>query len=377
MIEDNKIWDDETEDSDESAGVNEAPFDPKLIQVYPKSLVMDLLIRRIRSGALDLHPDFQRSSGVWTKTKQSRLIESLLIRIPIPSFYFDASRDDHWLVVDGLQRLSTVYDFVCGKLKLVNLEFLHNFEGLTYAQLPPQFQMRIDEAEVSCYLIMPGTPLRVKFDIFRRINTGGVQLSQQEIRHALNIGPCTELIRVMAESPEFIRATDGKLSRQRMADRECALRYLVFSTQSHEEYQRKDFNLFLCDFMSDFNRQYAGQDPTAGALREIVERFRAVMSFAHELFGKLAFRKVRSLDDPQRAVNKALFEAWSVNLSELNALERDVLIGRKKDLMDSLILRLNEDEDFLKSVSQGTGDVAMVHKRFRTVQDIIREVMYA
>lgn len=374
-METDSIWEEETEESDETS--NEVPFDPSLIQIYPKPLLLDLMMRRIRQGALDLHPDFQRAAGVWTKTKQSRLIESLLIRIPIPSFYFDASVEDHWLVVDGLQRLSAIHDFISGRLKLVNLEFLHDFEGLTYAQLPPTFQMRIDETELVCYLIMPGTPLRVKFDIFRRINTGGVPLSQQEIRHALNIGPCTDLIKAMAETEEFVLATGGRLSQLRMADRECALRYLVFSDLDPATYSKKDFNLFLCDYMTEFNRKYRGVTMDSPEMRRMIDAFRATMTFAHDVFGDLAFRKVQSLNDSRRAINKALFEAWSVAFAKLDGEWRDRVLARKQRLVECFIDRLNTDALFLKSVSTGTGDVAMVHTRFRVVGELITEAINA
>ena len=375
-MQDNEIWNSEVEESDEISGRNETPFDPREIQIYPKTLVLALLIRRIKSKMLDLHPDFQRNSGVWSKTKQSRLIESLMIRIPLPSFYFDASQENHWLVVDGLQRLSTIYDFVIGKFKLNNLEFLHEFEGLTYDRLPSVFQMRIDEAEVTSYLIMPGTPRRVKFDIFRRINTGGKQLSAQEIRHALNLGVVTDMIKFMAETPEFVEATDGKLSSLRMADRECALRYLAFLTLTPEAYQRKDFDLFLCDFMSDFNEQHQGASIEMGELGEIIGKFRETMAFAKQLLGEYAFRKVRTVGEVPQVINKALFEAWSVNLANLHPFDRDLLLNRRDELLRKFVARLNSDEEFLQSVSQGTGDVLMVRKRFNTIRDLLREVEY-
>lgn len=82
------------------------PFDPTLIRVETKPLSMDLLISRIKNKEIDLMPDFQRKAGIWSDAAQSRLIESMLIRIPLPAFYMDASDEDEWLVVDGLQRLT-------------------------------------------------------------------------------------------------------------------------------------------------------------------------------------------------------------------------------------------------------------------------------
>ena len=374
-----EIAEEEEEDiSSESEECSDAPFDPRSVNVYSKSQVINLLVRRIKTGALDLHPDFQRSAGIWNKVKQSRLIESLLIKIPIPSLYFDASDDSHWLVIDGLQRLSTIDDFVNDRFRLTKLEFLHDLEGLTYSQLPAIYQMRIDETEVTSYLVMPGTPLRVKFDIFRRINTGGVPLSQQEIRHALNMGPCTDLLKEMTESDAFRNVVGGGISDVRMADRECALRYLVFSDLTPEAYKRNDFNMFLCEYMESFNALHKGQKMNDDQMSAILVGFEHAMTLAEELFGESAFRLLDANGHlVSKRVNKALFEAWSVNLSKLDDLSKDILRENKGNLVSAFAQSLAGNIEFYKSVAQATGSVSAVHTRFSVVKSIIDEVVYA
>lgn len=384
MSEVDEIYQEMAEEEDldgtaaESGECLESPFDPRSVNVYSKSQVVNLLVRRIRAGGLDLHPDFQRSAGIWNKVRQSRLIESLLIKIPIPSLYFDASNDDHWLVIDGLQRLSTIFRFANDEFKLTKLEFLHELEGLTYSQLPTNYQMRIDETEVTSYLIMPGTPLRVKFDIFRRINTGGVPLSPQEIRHALNMGPCAELLKAMVETDAFKNAVHGGVSALRMADRECALRYLTFSDLTPDAYVRNDFNMFLCDYMEKFNVTHKGQDLGDSQMVGFLSDFEETMSFARELFGDRAFCLLDKEGNPSgKRVNKALFEAWAVNLRALDAFSRDLLRSGRDALIRKFSAVLASDMDFYKSVAQATGSVAAVHMRFSVVQGIIDEVVYA
>lgn len=368
---------DESIDDDSENGTRiDEPFNPAFIQVQPKTTVLDLLMRRIKSKAIELHPDFQRNEGVWSKVARSRLIESLLIRIPIPAFYFDASDDDRWLVIDGLQRLSTIRDFVNGELKLTGLEFLHNMEGKTYSQLPPSLQRRIDETEVVCYIILPGTPPRVKFDIFRRINTGGEPLSPQEIRHALNMGICTDLLRFLSECETFKLATMNGIQAKRMADRECIMRYLAFRDLDVAAYKKNDYNSFLNDAMRAFNENHSGQTLDSAPIREIIDEFAGTMQYAHELLGRLAFRKIDVGRQTRSPVNKSLFEAWSVNLHRLTSDERAVLLERKETLIDKFRLRMSEDNEFLQSVTQGTGSVARVHKRFNTIRKIIEETLH-
>src|SRR5882724_7839013 len=148
------------------------PFDPDQIEVTTKTMTIDLILARIGSGAINLQPDFQRKWGIWSLRRQSRLIESLLLRIPLPTFYAAEDGDENWEVVDGVQRLSTVARFVEpsllqeeGGFELEGLEYLHEFEGKRYEGLTPRLRRRLRETELVVHLIRHGTPLDVKFNI--------------------------------------------------------------------------------------------------------------------------------------------------------------------------------------------------------------------
>jgi Protein of unknown function DUF262 len=187
------------EEEDSGAGIHE-PFDPEKIDVVTRTPTVDLLLSRIRTGRMDLQPDFQRHAGIWTPTAKSRLIESLLLRIPLPTFYAAEGEDDAWAMVDGVQRLTTIAEFIepdaigAEALQLRNLEYLEKSEGKRFDELPGRLQTRLRETELVLHLIRRGTPEAVKFNIFARLNTGGLPLSTQELRHALIPGQARRIL---------------------------------------------------------------------------------------------------------------------------------------------------------------------------------------
>ena len=346
------------------------PFDPTLIRVETKPLSMDLLISRIREGELNLMPDFQRKAGIWSDAAKSRLIESMLIRIPLPAFYMDASDEDEWLIVDGLQRLTTINRFVIKKdLKLTGLEFLHHLNDKGFDELPRNLRRRIVETQVTVYLIEKDTPPKAKFNIFRRINTGGLPLSSQEIRHALNQGPATKMLKRLVTSRSFIKATFNGIRDHRMGAQECAVRFLAFSLKSYKNYKTSDFDGFLNSAMVTLNRAPDSKRS------ELEESFINALDASYDIFGMYAFRKQYKKNAWRNPINKALFETWTVNLSLLDDRDLEELKNRKGILVDKFIDLMNSSSEFESAISQGTGNVANVHLRFSKISDLIQEVL--
>lgn len=348
------------------------PFDPTLIRIERRPVTVDLILRRISEEEIDLQPDFQRQAGIWDDVRKSRLIESMLLRIPLPAFYIDASNEEKWLVIDGLQRLTTINGFMGLKeLALRNLEFWQEYNGATFDDLPRSLQRRLEETQLMLYLVQQGTPHKVKFNIFRRINTGGMPLSGQEIRHALNQGASTLLLEELAKSKEFQTAIDGSVSPKRMTDRECVLRFLAFKLRSPNNYSsRDDLDSFLNDRMQQIN-QSSKED-----LETLRHDFKRTMRAARQIFGIQAFRKYFPHHNRRSQVSKALFEVWSVNLDKLENGQIELLVARKRQLMDKFA-SLMDDNEFMKAISYSTGDSKRVYCRFRKVEEIIQETLSA
>jgi hypothetical protein len=350
------------------------PFDPDQIEVTTKTMTIDLILSRIASGAIDLQPDFQRRWGIWSTRRQSRLIESLLLRIPLPTFYAAEDASENWEVVDGIQRLSTVARFIQPELlqdegfALEGLEYLHEFEDKHYNGLSLRLQRRLRETELVVHLIRHGTPLDVKFNIFARINTGGMALTAQELRHAIIPGNARTILEQWARSSEFKQATADSIRDERMEDRELVLRFIAFWITAYEEYRDKDLDSFLAETMKRLNVLPEDEVQT------IRDRFNRAMTAAYELFGTDAFRKRYRADGKRSLINKALFETFSVNLAKLSDQEIVRLVQNGDQLRTDFISLCN-DREFDSAISQGTSDPRKVKVRFTKIAELLKRAV--
>lgn len=350
--------------------VDADPYDPKLIRVEPKNFSVQYTCSLIDSGDIDLSPDFQREF-VWSDiTRKSRLIESLLLRIPIPVFYLVQDEAGWFQVVDGVQRLTVLHDFVKNKFKLKNLEYLKDCEGKFYNKtnesLNPLYIKRIDQTQLTFNIIDPQTPEQVRYDIFRRINTGGKMLNNQEIRNCLERPHVRKLLKEMSLSQEFKKATRGSIKPTRMADREIILRFIAFYLQDHQ--------LFGQPLYKGDMDQYL--DGTVEILNHTDEKeffririaFENAMCNAFNLFGNYAFRKANY-------INKALFLSWSRVLCDM---DRKLIMEKagSADYKSILSEAINTNMNYANSLSMSTNDSRRVLFNYQMAKQIIDKDNY-
>ena len=343
------------------------PFDPEQIRIRTVNIVVEQLVSRIRHAEIDLAPDFQRLRGIWNDERKSRLIESLLLRIPIPVFYVAANKADTWSVVDGIQRMSAIHDYVTGQFSLSHLEYLTWLDGRTHEDLPRPMQRRISETQLVINIIESDTPSEVMFNVFLRINTGGITLNGQEIRHAVHPGPARTYLKRIAESNEFMTATGGSINSKRMADRECVLRFLAFHIDPWEDYSANDLDGFLGASMEKINKTNS-EDRDA-----FTEDFNKAMVAALKIFGDDAFRKPRGENGRRRPVNRALFESWSVQLARCSPRQINALVESGEEIRHRFACLVEEDGDFDKAISYSTGSPQRVRKRFQAIKQLVEE----
>jgi len=355
-------------ESEDTSSLDEPkkPYEVSKLKMEPKHLSIFQALRKIEKQEINLNPEFQRAF-VWDKIKQSRLIESVLIRIPLPAFYLDATDQVNWSVVDGLQRLTTLYRYCREEsFPLTGLQFLRELENLKFSELPPKYKVLVeDDTQLLFYNLMPGTPVEAKFTIFSRVNTGGMQLTSQEIRHALNQGKATKILHKISLDPRFKKATNGVVESLRMSDRELILRALSFMHLGVSHYKGfSDLDSFLLSSMSEINQL---SDKSIAALES---KFISSLEKVVAIFGRYSFRKFSERDGRRSPFNKALFEAWIVSVSKY---DEETLMKHSEEIIDRFIDEINKWDDFTKSISSSTGSQSAVSTRFSRIAKILEE----
>jgi hypothetical protein len=255
------------------------------IRLLQKPLPLDKLMKRIDNKELLLDTEFQRRPDLWDIGTKSRLLEAMIIKLPIPAFYFDGADDDQWLVIDGLQRLSAVHAFINDEYELQDLDYLTELSGKKFSELERSYKRNIEEFEVFVYVLEKGTPKNVIYKIFKNINTSALRLEGQEIRHAINPGKPSELLKEIAVSDWFKKGVPIAARQcDRMYDREVVLRFLAFKTRGYREYSPS-----MPDFLDDSIVHL--YDEPQHKIEEYKKEFQKIIGDIHDTFGGAAFSR--------------------------------------------------------------------------------------
>lgn len=372
--EENAYVEDETLYSQGMGPVIVKPYNTKFVDITSDTLSMSNLIDRFRYDEIELQPDYQRKAGLWTEAQKSRLIESILISIPLPFFYFDVRNDEKWEVVDGLQRLTALREFIFDKtLVLSELEYLIELNGKKFDELPRTYQRKLNESNFFAYLIREGTPDDVMMNIFRRINTGGIPLTSGEIRNACFRGIASNLVKSLAECKSFKIATRNTIPTERMEDRDLVTRFLAFYLQPFTDYQG-NMDLFLDNVLSSIKEKSNKNLWTKIDSDNVVKAFDRAMKLSVELFGKLAFRKMQKNKDGTLVgrygkINKSMFECISASFAKISTENQNLLI-QNKDKFSTAFTEIFKG-DFYTCISSATGTVEHVKGRYKSLDSFI------
>lgn len=355
-------------DSSQSEGWGgDYPLDAVFVRTETRTV--QEVVRRIEAGRYQLDPDFQREF-VWPVDKQSRLIESCVMRIPLPVFYVAEAMDGRIAVVDGLQRLTTFSRFLSGEFKLSlkanEDQPAHPLDGRRYPDLPLALQERIQDTQLTLYILDAKAPERAKLDIFERVNSG-VSLTRQQMRNCLFNGPATQWLKKASNNPQFLNASGRSLDSKSMRDREAINRFCGFYLIGEGQYAGGDMDAFLAHTLEKMEKGSVDLD-------QLYLSFEHSMKANRYLFKEHSFRKslARRQEHAARTVlNIALFDVCSVLFADID----EDIVTDNADALRETFANLIEDENFSHAITYSTNSTRQVKKRFEMARAAIAEIL--
>lgn len=349
-------------------GETKPGYGPDDIFVENKPFSLKQINDLIDDEDIELSPDFQRNF-IWDNTRQSRLIESIFLGLPLPSIYLSQYKDGRLTIVDGLQRIMTIRRFLENKLRLNNLEYITECNGKTYDQLKNVFSplrlRRFGQTQIMCFVIDYRSPNKLKFDLFRRLNTGGKPLNNQEIRNCLSRPMLRKTLKDMVETEAFKKATDGSVKDSRMEAQEAALRFICF----YENYDAETHTFPLYNGNMDDALDAAVETLNERQdLSSFIQLYEQTMKDAYSLFREQTFRKVFTEQNRRSPVNKLMMLTVSIILAKYSSHYR-YKIDSGRTLIDELAIMLKKDEDLFNALTWSTNSKWNIESVFRKLKE--------
>jgi hypothetical protein len=328
------------------------------------------LNRKIDDEKVIMNPDFQRNL-VWKQHQKSQFIESIVLNVPLPPFYFKRDLNGKFIVIDGLQRTSTLKAFTdrsrSDYFKLEGLNALPELNGKYFHELEDDARSRIEDKNLLIYILQPSVPMVVVYDIFNRINTGGTQLERQEIRNCIFIGKATTSLKKLAATTEFRKAIDNGISPVRMKDREAVLRCLAFQIFDYETDYSNSMDDFLERAMKNINRMKEVE------LQSLEHNFIRVMQITFLFFGTNNFRF--PTDYSRGRINIAIMESVYHFFAQY---DNTFLENNKETIINNYYNELLVNEKYVEAIRFSTGSTYNVKARFTLANKILgNSLLYA
>lgn len=347
------------------------PFgDPTKVDVDIREDKMSIFqyMRDYDRKRLIIDPAYQRNF-VWKPEQMSRFIESILLGFPLPPFYVNQTVENKLVIIDGLQRTTTLHRFVKNEFALEGLKTLPDINGKEFSELPESYQAKIEDKNIQLYILKPSTPIEVVYELFDRINTGGTQLEAQEVRNGIFLGKATDLLAELAAEDYFRKAIDNGVSPKRMKDREVVLRYLAFKIFDYQKDYQGDLGEFLESAMKKINTNMGEEE-----IEMLKQDFKRVMKLTYEFFGNRNFRfpvfDKAGNQTTRGFINTSMLESVSYFFS----INSDEFLKKHKAQIIQNFETLINHKEYREATRTSTGSKANVMTRFTLAQEILGDI---
>lgn len=336
----------------------------KVLVTQASDFSLSMVAAMVENGAIDPDPEYQRRKR-WSARQQSSLIESFLLSLPVPPVYLAEERTGVYSVIDGKQRITAIYDFMQGRLRLTSLSRLQGLNGLHVNQLPPDMVANLNmRPHLRAVTLLRQSDPDLKYEVFIRLNRGGETLNDQEVRNVAGRGPLNDRLISLAENQFLWSQFNIDRSSQRyrqMADVEWVLRYLTLD---------RLYPNFSGNMSAEMDKFLIAHRNSEDAAREASERFTAAIERCRSIFGAYAFKRPESGSFRGRGL-LGMYDAEMLAVSRLTEAEVGSLIRDSQSAL-ARVLELGEDAEFSKSVTQGTNTPARLAYRVDAMLGALR-----
>lgn len=365
MTTDNSLY--EVEKGADELDPDEIPIRDRKVVTQPYDLGVESLLHQIEGRTIFLRPlserpEFQRRY-VWTDKFASRLIESILLKVPIPPCYLSQNDDFELDVIDGQQRLYSIFRFTDNQFKLANLEVLTELNGRRFHELEPKTQRQIKTHTLRCVLITNESHPEVKFEVFERLNTNTVPLTSQELRNCVYRGPLLSLLKEAVLLPQWLAILGRKTPDRRMRDEELILRFFAFRLSGLETYKTPQKH-----WLNEAAK--AGRKFSDEKIEEIRALWQLTISNALEWFEpRDCFRS--SLVSPPKAINRAIFDLVTQSASRVSQDKAKSL----RDKFRERFVELLENPEFQDLIGRSVDHTKRTKRRFELWEEAMNGVL--
>lgn len=363
----NKNLTDETfadDDTDEEVARPELSIpakDRKLI-TQPFDFIVGSLEEQIADGQLKLQDEFQRRQ-IWDEKKASRLIESLLLNVPIPVCYFAELKDGTYSVIDGQQRLTSIARYISNLFALTGLRVRPELNKLRFSQLEKADQRLIKTRTIRCIVIQQESHPDIRFDVFERLNQGGVKLTPQELRNSTYRGDLNTLIKDLCKNDQFqfIRRVEDVDAR--MGDAEMVLRFFAF------HFAAKSYRGFFAPFLDKYLESKMSMSESDLSVHETA--FLETIDKADAVFGVNSFRQIGEDGKFANQINRAIYDVVMLTFAHVNKAS---LKSKKQEIIAALQHLCTKSDEFKNAIGRATRDKARINKRVELWGDELRKL---
>lgn len=330
-------------------------------------LPLGTLAQMVEAKAIDLEPGFQRRER-WERDKQSALIESFLLNVPVPPIYLSEEEDGRFTAIDGKQRLRAIADYFHGRFPLRNLESLHAAEGFVFEQLPKEIRNSLNlRPYLRVVTLLKQTDPRLKYEVFLRLNRGGETLNNQEIRNVAFRGALNDAIYKLAEHP-FLRrqlkiTSHNSGAYKKMQDAEFVLRFLALLDRY------PSLSGSLVTDMDDFMRlhQRANKPFIDGA----AEAFGSAMERCEAIWGDHAFKRPEGEGWRDQTL-AGMYDAQMLAVSQITPVQFSHAATVRNQVVNATRVAFH-DSSFDSAVRTGTNTPSRIKLRVETVRQILED----